>query len=181
MLAAIAMVSSAMAIRAVAQPTPASGPQISVPIVSTDETVKKTLLELDRILDENPMFEEVLRNNIDRLNEEEFRKSNPEIDLLLQQKPEIVPALKVERHFLIHRYIVRRARGPLLRPDIVALDEFLAAHTDIRRVLDRDPSQIVEESFLDAHPSLGEFFTGHPDLSTILLEKQSHKSAPKSQ
>lgn len=89
----------------------------------------------------------------------------------------MVKALKVERHFLIHRYEVRLARGPVLRPDIVALDKFLSAYADIRNALDKDPTQIVQGKFLIAHASLAEFFTQHPSLSTVLLAKPLTPSA----
>ena len=59
-----------------------------------------------------------------------------------------------------------------MRPDILALDEFLSAHHDIRRALDNEPAQILEANFLMTHPGLGEFFDQHPNLSTVLLAKQ---------
>jgi hypothetical protein len=164
---------------AAAEPTPPAAPKVAVPIVSSDEAVKKELMELDRVLDANPKFEEILRKNIDQLEQEAFRKNNPDIDVLIKQQPGIVLALKVERHFLIHRYVARRARGPLLRPDVLALDKFLTGHRDIRAALDNEPAQIVNANFLIAHPSLGEFFDQHPSLSTILLEKQGSQSGPK--
>jgi hypothetical protein len=177
---AVIALASTVATLAAAGRTPPAAPEVAVPIISSDEAVQKELLELDRLLDaSNLKVEETLRQNIDQLGDEKFRKSNPDIDVLLKQRPGIVPALKIERHFLIHRYIARRARGPLLRADVVALDEFLIAHPDIRRALDHEPSQILEPDFLIAHPSLGEFFDQHPSLGTILLQKQGAHSGPK--
>ena len=177
-LAAIALVSAAVTVGA-AEPAAPAEPKIAAVILSPDEAVQKELEELDRILIVNPKFEEILRANIDRIEAEEFRKTFPDVDALLTQKPGLVPALKVERHFLIHRYVLRRARGPLLRPDVLALDKFLTAHADIRRELDRDPAQILDGKFLIAHPGLAEFFDQHPGLSTVLLEKQAKPAVPK--
>jgi hypothetical protein len=143
----------------------------STPILSADATVRQVLQELDRRLEESPAIEDALRTNLDRLTEESFLANHPKVEALLAAEPAIVPALKAERHFFIHRYVARRARGPLLRPDLVALDRFLAVHADIRGALDRRPSQIVEADFLIAHPSLADFFVKHPSLSTVLLVK----------
>lgn len=169
---AVALVST-VATLAAGDSVPPATPKVAVPVVSSDEAVQKELAELDRRLDSNPKLTEILSENLDRLTQESFRKSNPAIDVLLKQQPGIIPALKVERHFLIHRYVVRRARGPVLRTEILALDKFLTAHPDIRQELDKAPSQIVDGNFLMAHPSLGEFFGQNPGLSTVLLEKQA--------
>jgi len=161
-----------------AEPVAPAEPKIAAVILSPDEAVQKELEELDRLLVVNPKFEEILRANIDRLEAEAFRKAFPDVDVLLTQKPGLVPALKMERHFLIHRYVLRRARGPLLRPDVLAFDKFLTVHADIRRELDRDPAQILDGKFLVAHPSLAEFFDQHPGLSTVLLEKKARPAVP---
>jgi len=123
--------------------------------------VQKALIDLDRTLESNAKLDQILRSNIDRLSDEDFRTNNPEVATLLTQKPEIVDALRIERHFLIHRYIAHIARGPLMRPDVIALDEFLALHRDIRKDLERDPSKILEDNFLIANPSLADFFGQH--------------------
>ena len=175
--ALVALISVVATLNA-AEVTPSVAPRSATPIISSDTAVQKNLVALDRLLDTaNPKLEETLRKNIDQLDAEGFRKTNPEIDVVLKEQPWIVPTLRMERHFLIHRYVAHRARGPLLRPDIVALDNFLSTHREIGRALDNDPSQIVEAGFLMAHPSLGKFFDQHPDLSTVLLEKQAARPA----
>lgn len=179
-LGAIALVAMTAAIGA-AQPALPVEPKIAAVILSPDEAVQKELIELDRILVVNPKFEVILRANIDRIEAEEFRKAFPDVDALLTQKPGLIPALKVERHFLIYRYVLRRARGPLLRPDVLAFDRFLTAHADIRRELDRDPAQLLDGNFQIAHPTLAEFFDRHPGLSTVLLENQAKPGTPKNQ
>jgi hypothetical protein len=156
-------------------PAPPAAPaeKNATPIITSDETVKKNLVELDRLLDTpGSKLEEILRKNMDRIEEETVLKNIPELELVMKEQPWIVPTLKSERHFLLHRYIARRARSPLLRPDVIALDKFLAEHPDIRRPLNRDPSQIVDANFLIAHPSLADFFGQHPVLSTALLIPQ---------
>jgi hypothetical protein len=165
---------SAIARLGAADSPPSATTKVATPIVSSDETVQKNLANLDRLLDEslNSKLEESLRKNIEQLEAKEFLQTNPDVALLIKQQPGVVPALKVERHFLIRRYLAHRARGPLLRPDVVALDKFLVAHPDIRKALENDPSQIVESKFLIAHPAVGDFFEQHPSLSSVLLEKR---------
>ena len=165
-----------------AESAPATAPtKVTTPIISSDETVRKNLAELDRLLDmPDSKLDEILRKNIDQIVEGSAPKNIPELEVVLKAQPWIVPALKAERHFLLHRYVARRARGPLLRPDVIALDKFLAEHLDIRRALNRDPSQIVESKFLTANPSLADFFGQHPSLSTVLLVPQSRRPDPKS-
>jgi hypothetical protein len=65
-----------------------------------------------------------------------------------------------------------------MRPDVIALDEFLALHRDIRKDLERDPSKILEDNFLIANPSLADFFGQHPSLSSILLERRGDRPVP---
>ena len=73
---------------AAAAPILPAAPKAVVPIISSDATVIKELLELDRVLDANPAFEEVLRKNIDRLEEESLRKNSPDIDVLIKRQGE---------------------------------------------------------------------------------------------
>ena len=133
--------------------------QGTLPIVSLDEAVQKTLMEFDQVLDANPKLEEIVRNNLDQLAGKEFRRKDPDIDVLFKQKPRIAPALKAEPEFPIHPHIARLARGPMMRPDVPALHEFLDTHPDIHKLLEGKPSQTLEGDFLIAHPSLGESFT----------------------
>jgi PAS domain-containing protein len=152
----------------------------ATPIISTDATVQKHLAELDRLLDASgAKLEEALRKNIERIETENLDKNPPELEVAFKEQPWIVPTLKAERHFLLHRYIARRARGPLLRPDVVALDKFLSEHADIRRALNKEPALIVDGKFLLANPGLAEFFGQHPSLSTVLLDPQDRRSGPK--
>jgi hypothetical protein len=148
-------------------------------ILSTDEMVKVELLNLDKVLEADPKLEEKLRLNLDQLLDAKYRANNPDVDALLRSRPAVVPALAKERRFLLHRAIVRMAHAPVVRRDIVQLDEFLDAHLDIQRALEKRPRQIVESSFLIAHPTLAQFFEKHPGLSTALLENAEKRATNK--
>jgi len=163
----LAVIGWVSAIRLGADETTLSPPPYPVPFVTSDVAVQKALIDLDRTLESNAKLDQILRSNIDRLSDEDFRTNNPEVATLLTQKPEIVDALRIERHFLIHRYIAHIAR-----------DEFLALHRDIRKDLERDPSKILEDNFLIANPSLADFFGQHPSLSSILLERRGDRPVP---
>jgi len=152
-------------------------PQIEVPIISMDEAVQKELINLDRLLDSNPKLEEKLRTNLDQLTLDTFRAQNPDVDALLKRQPGLVRALKSERHFFINRQVARLARAKVTRKDAVALDEFLTAHPDIAKELRKKPGQIVEGSFLIAHPPLARFFETHPALSSVLLQRSDKKQS----
>lgn len=150
-------------------------PPIEVPIVSMDESVQRELINLDRLLDSNPKLEETLRTNLDRLTQDTFRAQNPDVDALLKRQPGLVRALKSERHFFINRQVARLAQAKVTRKDAIALDEFLGAHPEIVKELRKRPSQIVEGSFLIAHPALAKFFEAHPALSSVLLKRSDKK------
>jgi hypothetical protein len=167
-----------------AEPAPAapaagsSASKVPTPIITSDETVKKNLVDLDHLLDApGSKLEEILRKNMERI-ETETAPKIPELELVMKEQPWILPTLKTERHFLLHRYLARRAGGPLLRPDVIALDKFLGENAEIRTALNRDPSQIVQSDFLVAHPKLAEFFGQHPSLSTVLLIPQGGRRGP---
>jgi hypothetical protein len=159
---------------------PAPGDAIAtLPIISADATVQKELLDLDRLLETNPKLEETLRTNMDRLNDEAFRKQNPEVDALIKRKPGVVRALRAEQHFFVLRIVGRLAQGKVLRKDIVDFDKFLAGHKDIRSALMKKPNQIVQADFLIAHPPLAKFMEEHPSLSTVLLKRADKKEKDK--
>jgi hypothetical protein len=164
-----------------ADPAPPADTKVEVPIVSDDEMVNRDLAELDRLLDANPKLEEKLSANLEQLTQEKFRMENPEIDALLKRQPNLERALRVERYHFVHRSIARLARSRVTRADAIALDEFLTAHRDIARALQPRPSQIVEPDFLIAHPPLADFFTAHPSLSSVLLQRDGKKQAPRSE
>jgi hypothetical protein len=150
-----------------------------VPIISADATVQKELLNLDRLLETNPKLEETLRNNIDRLSDETFRKQNPEVDALIKRQPGVVRALKTEQHFFVFRVVGRLARGKALHKDMVDLDKFLVSHLAIRAALIKHPHQIVQSDFLIANPPLAKFMEAHPSLSTVLLQRADKKEKDK--
>lgn len=152
-----------------------SSASAEVPIVSTDESVQKELLNLDRLLDTNPKLEEALRTNVDKLTQDTFRAQNPEVDALLKKQPGLVRALKTEQHFFVHRYVARYARAKVTRKDAIELDDFLTKHADIAKALQKKPSQIVEANFLIANPPLAKFFEAHPALSSVLLQRDAKK------
>lgn len=152
-------------------------PQIEVPIFSMDESVQKELINLDRLLDSNPKLEETLRTNLDQLTQDTFRAQNPDVDALLKRQPGLVRALKSERHFFINRQVARLAQAKVTRKDAIALDEFLGAHPDIAKELRKRPGQIIEGSFLIAHPPLAKFFETHPALSSVLLKRSDKKQS----
>lgn len=158
-----------------AESTTPDSASVDIPIVSVDAAIQKELVSLDRLLETNPKLEETLRNNVDKLTEQTFRAQNPEVDALLKRQPGLVRALRTERHYFVHRAVARLARSKVTRQDAVALDEFLTAHPDIAKALQRRPGQIVEGEFLIAHPALANFFETHPALSSILL-KRSEKA-----
>jgi hypothetical protein len=148
---------------------------VEVPILSTDETVKKELLDLDKLLASNPALEEKLRANVDRLTEATFRAENPDIDNLLKVRPNLGRALKSEQHFFITRALARNAKAPMLRKDVAEFDKFLARNADVRKALQKSPRQIMQPDFLIAHPALARFLEAHPALSSVLLQRADKK------
>jgi exonuclease VII large subunit len=158
-------------------PALAADQTAETPSVSTDAAVQKDLAALDRALNTNAKLEEALRTNLDKLSEKSFRVQNPEVDDLLKKQPGLEKALKVDQHFLLRRAILRLARVKATRPDALALDKFLDDHPDIRKPLQRSPSQIVDAKFLIAHPPLARFLESHPALSSVLLQQQDKMGA----
>src|SRR5258708_2968543 len=73
------------------------GDGTSVPIISTDEIVRKELIELDKLLDNNPKLEEALRANLDQITQDALQMKDPDITPFLKNHPGVVPALKKER------------------------------------------------------------------------------------
>lgn len=169
LLAALALVCTALPGRAAETATP------ELPILSTDEVVKKELIDLDKLLTGNPALEEKLRANVDRLTEETFRAQNPDVDNLLKVRPNLGKALKSEQHFLITRALARNAKAPMLRKDVAEFDKFLVRNPAVRKALEKSPRQITQPDFLIAHPALAKFLEEHPALSSVLLQRSDKK------
>ncbi len=148
-------------------------------ILSTDEVVKKELIDLDKLLATNPALEEKLRANVDRLTEEKFRAENADVDNLLKVRPNLGRALKAEQHFLITRALARSAKAPMLRKDVAEFDKFLGRNPDVRKALQKSPRQITQPDFLIAHPPLAKFMEEHPALSSVLLQRSDKKGEKK--
>lgn len=153
-----------------------SAPAAEAVSISPDAAVQKELAELDRLLNTNAKLEEALRTNLDKLSQQSFRAQNPEVDALLKKQPGLVNALKMDPHFLLRRAIARLARVKVTRPDAIALDKFLQDHPDIRKPLEKNPTQIVDSKFLIANPQLGRFLETHPVLSSVLLQQQEQRA-----
>jgi hypothetical protein len=146
-----------------------------LPILSTDDVVKKELLDLDKLLASNPALEEKLRANVDRLTEDTFRAENPDIDNLLKVRPNLGRALKSEQNFFITRALARNAKAPMLKKDVAEFDKFLVRNPDVRKALQKSPRQIMQPDFLIAHPALAKFLEEHPALSSVLLQRSDGK------
>jgi phage-related protein len=65
----------------------------------------------------------------------------------------------------------RPSRNAITRGELARLDNFLDAHPEIERDLDRNPRLIDDPQFLATHPELDEFLKNHPGVRT---ELQSH-------
>ncbi len=169
LIAGVALVLAAQPARA-AETAPAE-----LPILSTDEVVKKELLDLDKLLASNPALEEKLRANVDRLTEGTFRAENPDVDNLLKVRPNLGRALKSEQNFFITRALARNAKAPMLKKDVAEFDKFLARNAEVRKALQKSPRQIMQPDFLIAHPALAKFLEEHPALSSVLLQRSDKK------
>ena len=149
-----------------------------VPIVSTDQMVQAELRALDKFLEVNPQIEETLRTNLALMEQEGFKAQYPAWKELVQRRPGVVRALRVEQRFLLHRAFARLARTPLLRAEIAQFDTFLDKNADVARELHRKPALVRDPAFLTAHPALGDFLEKHPALSTALLTPAPARSGP---
>jgi hypothetical protein len=161
---------SAAIMRGADSQSAAPAPKTPVPIVSEDTKVQNGLRALDQFLDVNPKMAELLQNNLDRIDQPAFIEQHPEWKEAMQKQPAIAGALKSERNFLLHRTLVRMTHAPVVRREIVQLDQFLATHPDIRTQVEKSPRLLADTEFLTAHPSLATFYQQHPGLSTILLQ-----------
>jgi hypothetical protein len=142
----------------------------AVPILTADEKIQAELNDLSQFLETNPKIEEALRADVEKATDAAFLKLNPAWDQHLQQRPNTIRALRVERGFLLHRALARMARTPLLRDEVAKFDAFLDKNPAILRSLERNPRLIRDGTFLTANSALAEFLTAHPALSTALFD-----------
>src|SRR5436305_14810104 len=63
--------------RLTAADAPPAADKPTVPVVSNDQAVQKPLHELDKFLDVHPQMEEMLRANLDQMDEKAFQEKNP--------------------------------------------------------------------------------------------------------
>lgn len=147
-------------------------------MLSDRASVRQALRRFDRYLDVNPRLEQLLDNNLSRINEQTFIERNPEWANLLQRQPGLGAALRQERNFLLHRILNRHATAALSQKDVIQFDQFLAQHPEINGPVQGNPVLLGSPKFLRAHPPLAQFYDAHPALSTYLLQLAGSPYAP---
>jgi len=141
------------------------------------DTTRAELANMDRFLDSHPEIAEQLRKDPSLIKNQEFVAQHPQLQEFLQQHPGVReeftenPAafMRQEQRFERHEE-AGFGDGDTTRAELANMDRFLDSHPEIAEQLQKDPSLIKNQQFLEKHPQLQEFLQSHPGIREEFTE-----------
>src|SRR5215469_6058219 len=154
-------------------------PTLNTPTGDFDAT-RIELGVLDRFLDSHPELAEQLRQNPSLVNNEEFVENHADLQQFFEQHPEI----REEFHENANSFMQQAQRfdrredqnvgdRDVTRGELINLDRFLDSHPEIAEQLQRNPSLVNNEEFMENHPALQQFLAQHPGVREEFVENPS--------
>jgi hypothetical protein len=124
----------------------------------------------DRFFDSHPEIAEQLRKDPSLVNNPKFVQEHPALQQYLQQHPEVRDEFKESPNAYMRQEqrFDRREDMPgqpgMPSPGPVArTDRFLDSHPEIAEQLQKDPSLVNNQHFVQGHPALQEYLQQHPE------------------
>jgi hypothetical protein len=138
-------------------------------------------------MDQHPDVAKELRKNPSQIRNEEFVENHPQLQAFLKDHPEMREEFTENPGLFMHREgqfedskrdrdgaPQANAGNPDLKGyQVATFDRFLDQHSDVAKELQKDPSQIRNEEFLENHPQLQTFLKDHPEMREELTENPS--------
>ena len=147
------------------------------------DTTRGQLANFDQFLDSHRETAEQLRKDPSLVNNEQFVKSHPDLQVYLQQHPEVREEVKENPNAFMHqeaRYertedtarYDRRENGvdhDMSHKLSASFGEFLDNHANISKDLYKNPSLAKNQEYMANHPELKEYLNAHPEVRQELM------------
>lgn len=144
------------------------------------DTTRWQIARTDEFLDNHPEIAEQLRRDPSLINNQEFVQKHPALQEFLQQHPGVREEftenpqafMRAENRYDRREDQFQRGFGDrdTTRWQVARTDQFLDSHPEIAEQLQRDPSLINNQQFVQKHPALQEFLQQHPGVREEFTE-----------
>jgi len=170
----------ALSAGATALPAPQSPQENQNPDLTRQE-----LAAFDRFVDQHPDVAKQLHNNPSVIGNEEFLENHAQLREFLEDHPKVREELTENPGLFMHRegqfegskrdWDGAPQSTPAGNPDlkgsqVATFDRFLDEHPDVAKEVQKNPSLIQNEEFLENHPQLQTFLKDHPEVREELTE-----------
>jgi hypothetical protein len=137
---------------------------------SDKDTTRAEVRNFDKFLDSHPEIAEDLAKNPSLVNNQEFVNKHPDLKEFLQSHPGVREEVKEnpqafmrrERQFESHEG--NEANAGITNQELKNFDKFLDSHPEIASDLQKNPSLVDDQSYVDKHPDLKEFLQSHSNV-----------------
>ena len=135
------------------------------------DTKQRDLAGLDRFLDSHRQIAEPLRRDPSLIDNAQYLKDHPELQVYLQDHPQLREQIKNNPDAFMRtgdRYDRREDNHDLDRGlerdrgELASFDQFLDSHREIGEQLRKNPALADHQQFLKDHPVLQTYLAGHP-------------------
>ena len=144
-------------------------------VVGDHDITRREIAGMDNFLDGHPEIAEQLRRDPSLINNRQFVENHPELQEFLQQHPGIREQFSANPQAFMNRedrFEQREGeRGEVIDNDndmnrrpVARMDKFLDNHPEIAEQLQRNPSLVNNQEFVENHPDLQQFLQQHPEI-----------------
>jgi hypothetical protein len=119
-------------------------------------------LTMQEYLSQHHELIDLLRKNPNLINDPEFLKMQPRIQLFFKDHPDI--AAKVNQNPAAFLQYANDTEPKLERGQNPNLEEYFAQHRDVAQALQKTPALIDDPQFVTAHPTLRIYLLDHPGV-----------------
>jgi phage-related protein len=146
---------------------------------------RKELTNFDQFLDSHPEIAEQLRKDPSLVNNKKFVNDHPDLKEFLQQHGGAAQDfrqnpngfMQEEERFDRREDGMNRDRDgdrDLRRGQLASMDRFLDGHPEIAEQVQKDPSLLTNEKFVEQHPALQTYLQQHPQVREEISENPNN-------
>ena len=161
-----------------AQTTPTQTPPQSNDNERSDQDrdiTRRELASFDKFLDSHSEIAEQVRKNPSLVDNQQFLKDHPALQVYVQQHPAVREELRENPNAFMSAENRYDRHEP--EPDRIGdaddahrhFGEFLAGHSKVAKDLSKDPSLVKKDAYIHEHPELQEYLSAHPEVRQQLM------------
>jgi hypothetical protein len=122
------------------------------------------LFNMDVFLNGHPEIADQLKKNPSLLDNQQFIAAHPALQQFLSEHAHLRQAADINPQRLLQAVARFEATDPITRRELINMDYFLDSHPEIAERLQKDPSLIDNQRFVQDHPALQQFLADHWDV-----------------